>query len=87
MAEGWRGFGGAILLLLSGRDLTAREFIDHAAGDAAWQGLLAGERVERCDLPEADHTFSNAAARREVEQKVTLWLLQLEAIHDTRVQA
>ena len=74
MARGWKRFGGEILLICSGDDLTAREFVDHAAGDAEWTGLLAAPRVSRCDLAEADHTFSRAVWRDRVARMTADWL-------------
>jgi hypothetical protein len=73
MARGWAR-DLPKLLILSGHDLTAREFIEYAGSDAAWQGLLARPEVERHDLADADHTFSNAEARRQVENLTLSWL-------------
>jgi exosortase A-associated hydrolase 1 len=58
MAQGLAAFGGASLLIISGRDLTAREFEDVAARSAPWRRLLAQPSVTRRDLAEADHTMS-----------------------------
>ncbi len=77
MAAAWRAFGGPVLLLLSGDDLVAREFLDHAHAQAEWAGLLARHNVQRHDLPEADHTFSTAAWRSQVEQITARWLDEL----------
>ncbi len=74
MARGWKRFGGDILLICSGDDLTAREFVDHAARDGEWTGLTLQARVERCDLAEADHTFSRAEWRDRVAQLTADWL-------------
>lgn len=74
MARGWKRFGGDILLICSGDDLTAREFIDHAATDAEWAGLLGQPRVSRGELADADHTFSRAAWRDRVAQMTADWL-------------
>ncbi|MDR1708720.1 MAG: hydrolase 1, exosortase A system-associated [Candidatus Accumulibacter sp.] len=74
MARGAARFSGETLLLLSGRDYTAKEFIDYARGDPFWAGWLASARVRRVDLPEADHTFSSAAWRSEVEEATLRWL-------------
>ena len=75
MARGWRRFGGDILLICSGDDLTAREFIDHAARDVEWAGLVEQTRVARCDFAEADHTFSRAEWRDRVADATADWLL------------
>jgi exosortase A-associated hydrolase 1 len=74
MADGWRRFRGPILLVLSGRDLTAREFLEYAASDSQWQGLLAQPNVQRADLPDADHTFSTARWRAWLEERTLDWI-------------
>ena len=77
MAAGWRQFGGPLLLVLSGEDYTAKEFLEYAAASPAWTGLLAEGRVTRVDLPQADHTFSSAAWRAMVEEETLAWLKRL----------
>lgn len=78
MARGWKRLQGRpLLLILSGRDLTAKEFIDHAASDAQWAGLLEQPQVRRVELPASDHTFSTAAWRGDVEQHCIAWLAEL----------
>jgi len=74
MALAWAQLKVPLLLILSGRDLTAKEFLEHAQADAAWQGLLQAPHVTRADFPEADHTFSNAQARDQVAQATAAWL-------------
>ena len=74
MAEAWRRFDGSVLLLVSGADLTAKEFLEHAARDAAWSGALSRPRLTRHDLPGADHTFSDAASRRAAEAATVDWI-------------
>ncbi|HKU85104.1 MAG TPA: hydrolase 1, exosortase A system-associated, partial [Casimicrobiaceae bacterium] len=74
MADGLARFAGPVLLLLSGRDLTAREFIEHAGNDPQWSALLARATLERRDLPDADHTCSSARGRGDVERLTVEWL-------------
>jgi uncharacterized protein len=74
MAQAWRRFEGPLLLVLSGRDYTAKEFIDHAGSDAAWLGALEHPRLARRDIADADHTFSDAAARAALEETTLRWL-------------
>ena len=74
MAAAWRRFEGPLLLVLSGRDYTAKEFIDHASSDPAWRGTLDKPRLVRRDFVDADHTFSDAAARRALEEATLSWL-------------
>jgi exosortase A-associated hydrolase 1 len=74
MAEGWRGFQGPILLVLSGDDVTAHEFADHAGSDSHWRGALARPQLRRVDLPGADHTFSNPETGPRVLKLTLDWL-------------
>lgn len=69
MFDGLSRFNGKLLLIISGNDFTAQEFLDLVKRSRAWQKLLASPRVSRLDLPEANHTFS----RREWREKVALW--------------
>lgn len=55
-------FAGPVLVLISGRDLTAGEFVDLCKRDARWRAAMARTNVLRIDLPDADHTFSNREA-------------------------
>ena len=74
MASGWSAFAGPVLLLMSGRDLTAREFDEYASGHSQWKALLARASVERRDFEDADHTFSSAAWRDGVEAATVDWV-------------
>jgi len=74
MVRAWRSFKGPRLLLLSGQDLVAKEFLDYCASTPAAAGLLTLPGVERIDVAAADHTFSTAAWRAEVEQASAGWL-------------
>ncbi|MFN3983866.1 MAG: hydrolase 1, exosortase A system-associated [Rhodocyclaceae bacterium] len=79
MAEGWRRFGGRILLILAGEDLTAAEFRDLVAASPVWQALLKQPGVSRCELAEANHTFARQAWRTQVEDWTLEWLSQDDA--------
>lgn len=79
MAGGLRAFEGPVLLILSGQDLTAREFQDYAAMDPAWRGLLDAPCITRSDFSDADHTFSTASARGQAEARTVQWLRELFA--------
>lgn len=71
--EGLRRFPGALLVVLSGRDLVAREFMDALASERGL-ALLSGTHHQRLLIPDADHTFSQSAAREEMEMAVLAWL-------------
>jgi exosortase A-associated hydrolase 1 len=77
MASGLARFGGKVLLIMSGQDLTAREF-DDVARAPEWRRLLGDSRVVRRDLPEADHTFSRRAWRDQVAAWTIEWLARLK---------
>lgn len=77
MAEGLRRLHGPLLVLLSGNDLTAREFIEYTSSSASWHGLLQSPQVRRVDLPEADHTFSQRRWLERVQDETLAWLDRL----------
>lgn len=74
MAEGWQSFEAPILLLLSERDLVAKEFQEQAQSDARWDGLLQRPSVSQMTIKGADHTCSSPAASRQTESLVLEWL-------------
>lgn len=74
MAQGLREFSGPVLLILSGDDYTAKEFLERARSDPPWRGLLQQPNLQRADIPDADHTFSAARHRGRVEEIVVQWL-------------
>ena len=78
MARGWAAFDGDILLVLSGNDFTAKEFIDTTRSDPAWAGALRHPRVQRHELAEADHTFTARAWHTHVDELTIAWLQALE---------
>jgi exosortase A-associated hydrolase 1 len=62
-------FRGQVLLIISGNDLTAKEFLDTVSASPNWRTMLAAPRITRHDLAAADHTFS----RREWRDQVARW--------------
>ena len=78
MAHGWKALEGKIMLILSERDLTAQEFVEHAKTHPAWRGLLSRPGVTQHAVRGADHTFSSTSAQREVEALVLAWLNDLD---------
>ncbi len=74
MRAGLQEFRGQVLLVISGADLTAREFCDLADADRAWKGVLAPPRVTRRQIDDADHTFSRRAWRDQVARWTAEWL-------------
>lgn len=74
MALSWYKFTGSILLILSGDDYTAKEFLEHAATDPAWRGVLANPKVARHDMAGADHTFSEKSTSFAAFNATKHWL-------------
>ncbi|MBW8844391.1 MAG: hydrolase 1, exosortase A system-associated [Burkholderiales bacterium] len=74
MAVGWRQTPMPILLMLSGDDYTAKEFLDHASGSPEWTGLLSERQVSRIDFPGADHTFSDGIQAECLSTTTHRWL-------------
>lgn len=73
MARAWARFGGSVLLVLSGHDYTAKEFMQ-AWASADWAAARSHAALHRVDLAEADHTFSAIAQQRLLERHCTQWL-------------
>lgn len=74
MLAGLDAFRGQVLVILSGRDLTAKEFAGMLHAHRGWRRWAGRTTVARADLPEADHTFSSAPWRDRVERATLEWL-------------
>jgi hypothetical protein len=77
MAAAWQGFGGGILLVLSGNDYTAREFQEYVRADPAWASAMARPGLTVHEATGADHTFSRIADRLALELVTADWLQTL----------
>lgn len=77
MADGLEKYAHPVLLIMSGNDLTAREFDDAMKASPRWRKLVAANRLTRRDLPAADHTFSRRAWRDEVATLTIDWVKNL----------
>lgn len=63
-----------LLLLMSGRDLTAREFDTLCRRSPRWARHMSAPNVHRVDLQDADHTFSNGASQDRATLTAIQWL-------------
>lgn len=71
-------FKHPILLILSGRDLTADAFRDLINGSDQWRRILSDEnRVTHHTLEQADHTFSTRQWRDQVASWTLEWIANL----------
>jgi exosortase A-associated hydrolase 1 len=72
MRAGLQQFSGRVLVVASGNDLTAAEFVDLWSKDVSWQPIRRAAHFEA--LPRADHTLS---AREDLQlfcETVGAWL-------------
>ena len=76
MEHALRRFSGRVLLILSGKDLTADEFRGVVGRSQRWKALLADARVTQHELPEANHTFSRREWRDQVARWTAEWVKQ-----------
>ena len=76
MLAGLSRFSGPIMLVMSGRDLIAREFDEWVRGSPGWQEQLHTKSITRHDFVDADHTFSSAIERDQVVNRGLQWLRQ-----------
>ncbi len=83
MAAGLRGFDGPVLLILSGDDYTAKEFLEHISHADNWAGLIHRPAITRVDLPGADHTFSSRQDANAVETVTCRWLNSFNVSSET----
>ena len=74
LAEGLRRFPGPVLLITSGRDWIAKEFLEVVADSPQWQELLGAGRVTRHEIADADHSFSNRPSRDSLVRHNCEWL-------------
>ena len=68
-------FDGKILIILSGKDLTAREFADLQKSSTPWRRLAAAAHVQQIELAGANHTFSRREWRDKVAQLSATWAM------------
>jgi exosortase A-associated hydrolase 1 len=76
MQAGLKKFKGRVLVVLSGKDLTAQEFRDIVASSSDWRALLDDVRVTKRELAEANHTFSRREWRDQLADWTADWVKQ-----------
>lgn len=62
MAAAWMGYSGRIVLVLSGNDYTAKEFLELTSSSPEWSSAFMANTPDRIDIEDADHTFSQPGA-------------------------
>jgi exosortase A-associated hydrolase 1 len=84
MLAGFAAFERPVLLLISGRDLTAQEFTLFSSSDIAWSRALARQNVETQVLRDADHTFAGRSSQVLANESCAAWLAKLDAPQTNR---
>lgn len=74
MLAGLKLYTGRLMIILSGDDLTAREFQDLTTAARPWRKLLRAPRVTSHQLPAANHTFARRAWRDQVATWTAEWV-------------
>lgn len=74
MRDGLAEFAGPVLVVLSGQDLTAAEFVDTASGSKRWSSLLDRPTVRKVELDAANHTFARKEWRDQVSALTEEWI-------------
>jgi exosortase A-associated hydrolase 1 len=69
MLDGLKRFQGQVLVIISGKDLTAHEFIDLTNTSMDWQETLKTKPVEFFYIEHANHTFSTKEWRDQVAKQ------------------
>jgi exosortase A-associated hydrolase 1 len=83
MAQAWLTFKGPILLILSGNDYIAKEFLEYSGADAAWKHMLDKHELIRVSAPDADHTFSNRSAEITLKDSMLILLNKVQKTRNT----
>jgi exosortase A-associated hydrolase 1 len=71
---GLETFAGNVLLIISGNDLTAAEFMDAVQQNRKRQKLIDSPKITVSRLSDADHTFSRRCWKEEVAERTAEWI-------------
>jgi exosortase A-associated hydrolase 1 len=83
MVSAWAKFAGPILLMLSGNDYVAKEFLEYANTDDAWRNALKKQDLVHISEPDADHTFSDRKYEISIKNSLLNLLNRVQKIRDT----
>lgn len=72
MADGWAHIQAPIWLVVSGKDLTAAEFVQCWTEGEEWRAARSKDGLRKLELPDADHTLS----QRSQHARFTAWLVE-----------
>jgi hypothetical protein len=69
-----------VLIVISERDLTAKEFTDLVGHSPDWRALVGRRNVRQVEVKGADHTFSSEASHLVAIGHALNWLGELEEL-------
>jgi len=74
MAVGLKTFGGRLLIIISGQDITAAEFESYRRSSRRWKDSLSRCTLTVKKIDDADHTFSSHKFREMVANITIEWV-------------
>ena len=74
MLRGLQQFDRAVLIVMSGRDLTAQEFRSLCDSSAPWKRAISRDNVTVVEMEKADHTFSSSGSHSQLLVALLRWL-------------
>lgn len=74
MLQGLQQFSGNVLIILSGNDLTAQEFISLCDRDKKWKKTLRHKDICQHFVEGANHTFSSQDWRNQASRLTRQWI-------------
>lgn len=77
MLAGAERFKGSALFIISGRDLTAAEFVDMTNSSYRWKRFFRRRAVDTKTIETANHTFSTKEWRNQVERWTETWVRKI----------
>lgn len=80
MLKGLTRFQQQVLLVISGDDLTASEFLELLKSSKPWQQEIEAKVDKTHTIEQANHTFSTQQWRQEVEQVSLKWVNALPTL-------
>ena len=77
MLVGLERFKKPVLFFISGKDLTAAEFVDLTKSSSRWKRILRRQSVAVETIDAANHTFSSEEWRNQVERSTEQWVRKI----------
>lgn len=74
MLDGLKRFQGEVVIILSGKDLTAQEFVTLCEHDEQWKKTVKNRHYCQHVIDGANHTFSSKTLRESVARFTSEWL-------------